>query len=188
MSAKHLPSPISFVARVEEMARIRELIRSYARGCDYVAKRFLLHWHLYDAAGTLPERNILDAYLAHLGVSRTNAANLPEISTEEAHDLLAWAFHYDLARQEEMLSEEDARQCAAEVRRAVDDWAILAFTNLQLPQGRARAPYGYPFYRVVTQLGVEGGVIFVGEQDIAMVWFVDDDGPERGIMDLSVRR
>jgi RHS repeat-associated protein len=82
----------------------------------------------------------------------------------------------------------------AEARLSVDrlrentEWAILALTNLKRFEPSTSPLAYYGFAHVVARENAEGGILFVGEQDIAMIWFVDDDGPSRSIVDMRGRR
>lgn len=179
--------PTEFVAHDVYSAAVVKYIQHLARECSYIEERFRFHWHLYRNERRATEREVMADYFAHLGYAAECAPRLPEIDMSSAHDILAEMFRWDLARNEELVTEEEARRCVDLVREDTDPWAILAFTNLDLPKEREYRLGSYPFVRVVAALNIEGGVLFIGTEDIAMLWFLDDDGPSRAICDRRYR-
>jgi len=188
---------MSTIARIENVsfmendvgeASLREYVGRFARGCRYVAERIRFHWHLYSTDANLSERQIVAAFLRHLGYRADCVDDLTELTQEQVDEVIQELFQRDLARDEELLSVDDARLCAQRVSELTAPWAILAFTNMKISRDKRYRLGSYDSCRVVAHDNVEGGMIFIGEQDIAMVWFLDDDGPTRASYDYRDRR
>lgn len=186
----------TFLEDVISERQILEHVAKLAQGHPYIGTRFLFHHHLYETKVAEPIR-IAEDYAAHLGYSPESReqppsasplrANLCEIPVDLAHSIVCEAFRWDVARGEELVIERDADVFMDKVREATEAWAMFAFTNLELPSVRKSSLLSYPFHRIVTRSEVECGVIFVGELDVAMIWFVDDDDLTRGIEDRRMR-
>ncbi|AUX34340.1 MULTISPECIES: hypothetical protein [Sorangium] len=185
MNDLHHIGDTSFLENNEGEHAVRSYIRSFAHGREYVANRFIFHWHVYETQQCVPTRQLLAEYLTHVGYQPRSAEGLGEVTVARAYDIVEDMLRYDLARHEELVTEADARLSAARLRDETT-WAVLAFTNLKRSMPSMNFPLAYHgFVRVVACENAEGGVLLVGEQDIAMIWFLDDDGPSRGMMDLK---
>lgn len=178
---------VEFVPRQGPHSAVAKTIRCLTQECSYIEERFRFHHHSYRAEPGAHERQVVAQYLAHLGYSADCVSRLPEIDVDAAYDILSELFRWDLARDEELVTEEEARSCVSSVRSDTEAWAILAYTNLVLPERRRYRLGSYQFERVVSPINIEGGAIFIGSDDIAMVWFLDDDGPTRAICDRRQR-
>lgn len=177
---------VTFLSGDEMLAGVRSGLAEAAAGRPYVLARLRLHGDLHDA-GPMPAAALVEAFLAHLGLRASEARRLVEIDTERALRIAASVLQRDLARDEELVTAAAAADLAARLRDAIEPWALVAFTGFSLPPGDVGTLVGRPFVRVVAGAGAEGGVIFVGEQEIAMVWAVDDDSAARGIEDVRGR-
>jgi hypothetical protein len=187
MNEPHRTGDISLIENSDGEHAVRSYVRSFAHDRAYVADRFIFHWHLYETPQPLPTRQILSEYLAHLGYQSSCAGALRELTAARAYDILEDMLHYDLARREELVTGVDARMSADRIREETE-WAILAFTNLKRFEPSTSPLAYYGFAHVIACENAEGGVLLVGEQDIAMIWFVDDDGPSRSVVGIRGRR
>lgn len=177
---------VTFLPDEETPQELRAALAEAAKGRPFVLARLRLHFHLHDA-GPMPAPALVQAYLAYLGYDASAAAALHEMAVERALQVTAQLLHYDLARDEEVILPEVARQVESLLRSTLEPWAALALTSFQIPANKTGSLVGWPSVRVVAKFDAEGGVIFVGEDQIAMLWAVDDDGPDRSIWDVSHR-
>jgi hypothetical protein len=178
---------VQFLEDLAAEERVRSHVASCARPCVYIAERFTFRQHLYEAVELVDPSQLVEKYLAFLGLQPMAARNLVELAVERAYEMLAEMFRWDLARQEELVTEEETRLFMQRIQEQTESWAVLAFTNMNVPEPRAYRLGSYPFHRVVAEVGSEGGVILVGEQELSMIWFVDDDGPTRAMYDRRYR-
>lgn len=177
----------AFFRRAVEIERAHETISRVAGNRRFLVDRLIFTWHGYKISKTAP-RELVGEYLAHLGYSAIRIADFPEIPTERALAFIDALWRNDFARNEDLLPHAAATTCSLAIRDAVEPWAILAFTNLLQPEPPPYAPerlFGERFIPVLPQKGAEAGFMFVGEEDIALVWFDDDDGPTRSIWSYS---
>jgi hypothetical protein len=188
MSTTTAPTEALFIEHKDAERTMLNQVRALEHGCSYVSERFIFHWHLYEIAKGGTERGLVASYLNSLGYRREAANELHDISVERVFPLLERMFWRDTARDEEMVSVEEAAGWIERLRTSTESWALSAFTNLYVPEGKERDFNGYPFVRVTARDNMEGGVFLLGEQDIVMVWFIDDDGPARAIHDREYRR
>lgn len=172
---------VAFLRRDAEIERVDAVIRRIAGARTFLVDRFLFEWHACDATALSP-RDLVRAYLTHLGFDASRVDDFPEIPTERALAFVDALWLHDFARREDLLSPEAAATCAQAIRDAVEPWAILAFTNLLEPGSPHYAPerlFGEAYIPVLGKKSAEAGVILMGEEDIAMIWFDDDDSPKR---------
>ncbi|MGK4003715.1 hypothetical protein WMF31_13880 [Sorangium sp. So ce1036] len=184
MNELHRAGEISFIKNSEGQCAVLSYVRSFARDCAYVADRFVFHWHVYETPQLMPTRQLLAEYLTCIGYQSSCVDALRELTLPRAYDILEDMLRYDLARREELVTEADARLSTDRLREETA-WAIVAFTNLKRIEPSTSPLAYYGFAHVVAYENAEGGVLFVGEQDIAMIWFVDDDGPSRSSVDIK---
>ncbi|WP_437535161.1 hypothetical protein WME79_13020 [Sorangium sp. So ce726] len=187
MNEPHFAGDISLIENSEGEHAIRSYVRSFAHDCAYITERFIFHWHAYETSQPVPPQQLLTEYLAHIGYKSSCIDGLRELTPARAYDILEDMLHYDLARREELVTEQEARLSVDRLREETE-WAILAFTNLKRSEPSTSPLAYYGFTHVVACDNAEGGVLLVGEQDIAMIWFVDDDGPSRSVVDIRARR
>lgn len=179
-------SEITFVPDEGSFDELRAALRQAAPGRPYVVERLTLHCHLHDAASVSP-RDIVKGYLECLGYKAAAASALSEIDAELGIEVAISVLHWDLARSEEMVLAETAAHLTSLLTSVVEPWAVLAFTGISLPKRPIGPLCGRAFVRVVADEDAEGGVLFLGEGAIAMIWAKDDDGPTRGIEDVHRR-
>jgi hypothetical protein len=178
-----MPADVTFLPADDLLADLRAALSRAASDNPYLISRLRLHCHLHDA-GPMPVAALVMRYLQHLGYRAAAACELVEIEVERALEVVTAVFHHDVARNEELIPAEQAGELGALVRGIVEPWAVVALTGFSLPPGNVGALIGRPFVRVVADTGAEGGALFVGEGEIAMVWALDDDGPTRASYDI----
>jgi hypothetical protein len=183
---------VKFLEDIASEDNVQGYVLALARKNGYIDRRFILHEHLYEAKATIGVPVLVRAYLASLGYEPEareqppvgfRAEHIGEVDVEVAYAIVGEAFRWDFDCGEELVTAEEAQHFMQQVRETTT-WAVLAFTNLEIPvEHKDKSDLlGYPFHRVVTDVGHEAGVILVGEQDTAMIWFVNDDSlsPSRG--------
>ena len=183
-----MTKPSVLICNESEAAEVLECFRSAADNYEPIVKRFVVHWHVHELPVLESPLRAVGSYFAQLGMAPDRAGVLREIAVPAAYSIIGELLRYDLAREEELVSAEQAERCRNLVEQKSSDWAAYAFTNLsplRVP-GRLSVTFS-PRTRVVRELDMEGGVILLGEQDIAMIWFLEDDSPSRGMLDLRYR-